>query len=117
MKKSISIFVNTILIFGIFFFLAFFNFEDFSEYAVVSSAIFFGILILNFYCLNWKEKLISDFIIEKKLNFLFIVFAVFYSVAFCVSFFRTYGLDRIMFCTIWSAIVNVCICNFIYLKK
>ena len=45
----------------------------FSEYIFIISAIFFCTLALNFYSLHWKSRnFISEFIVERKLAFLFI---------------------------------------------
>lgn len=116
MKAKIAILISTSLIYGIFILVGIFFFDGFSEYIFITSAIFFCILVLNFYCLHWKDNFISEFIVERNLNFLFIIFAFIYITVLCLSFFRAEGIDRIMFCAIWSSIVNVCICDFIYLK-
>lgn len=108
--------ISTSLIYVIFVILGIFFFDNFSEHVFIVSGIFFFILVLNFYCLSWKDNFISEFIVERKLYFLFIILALIYIAVFCIYFFRTDGLNRIMYCTIWSSIVNVCICNFIYLR-
>lgn len=116
LMKKIAMLISTSLIYVIFVILGSFFFDNFSEHVFIVSAIFFFILVLNFYCLSWKDNFISEFIVERKLYFLFIILALIYIAVFCIYFFRADGLNRIMYCTIWSSIVNVCICNFIYLR-
>ena len=88
-----------------------------SEYVIISTAIFFSILCFNIFCMNWRNKFISKFIVEKKLTFLFIILAFINVITFLVYFFKTDGLHRINYCTILSSLINVCICNFIYLME
>lgn len=115
MRKKIAIIGIMTILYGIFISFGFIFLDDFSDYAFIASLIYFGILILNFYCLRWKNNLIAEFIIEKKLNPMFLGLTIIYLVAFIVSFFYADGLDRIMFCTIWISIINICLCNYIYL--
>ena len=79
MKNKITVAIGACSIYGIYIFLGLCFCEDFSEYVIIGSFIYFGILILNFYFIHWKDSFIADFIIEKKLNFLFIVFKISYS--------------------------------------
>lgn len=116
MKRNILIAVITSVIYAIFIACGFILVDDFFEYFPISSIIYISILILNFYCLKWRNNFLADFIIEKKLNFLFIVFAIFYLVVLILSFLKTDGLDRIMYCSIWISLINVCLCNLVYLK-
>ncbi|WP_288985719.1 hypothetical protein [uncultured Treponema sp.] len=118
MKKKISVAIVTcfIFIYGVYIFLGLCFCEDFSEYAIIGSFIYFGILILNFYCLHWKNNFIAEFIIEKKLNFLFIVLTIIYLAVLAVSFFKSDGLDKIMLSTIWISLINVCLSDYLYLR-
>ena len=116
MKRKISVAIVTCLIYGVFIFLGLCFCEDFSDYVIIDSFIYFSILILNFYCLHWKDSFISEFIIEKKLNFLFIVLAIIYLAVFIVSFFESDGLDKIMLSTIWISLINVCLSDYLYLR-
>lgn len=118
MKKKISVAIVTcfIFIYGVYIFLGLCFCEDFSEYAIIGSFIYFGILILNFYCLHWKNNFIAEFIIEKKLNFLFIVLAIIYLAVLAVSFFKSDGLDKIMLSTIWISLINVCLSDYLYFR-
>lgn len=116
MKNKITVAIGACSIYGIYIFLGLCFCENFSEYAIIGSFIYFGILILNFYFIHWKDSFIADFIIEKKLNFLFIVLAIIYLVILLVSFFSSDGLDKIMLGTIWISVINVCVSNYLYLR-
>ncbi|MGN0728151.1 hypothetical protein [Treponema sp.] len=116
MKTKIKILITTSLIYGIFLILGIFALDGFLEYVFITSAVFFCILAVNFYCLHWKDDFLSKFIVERKLTFLFIILALIYIAVFCISFFLADGLDKIMFCAIWSSVINVCICDYIYLR-
>lgn len=115
-SKMIPMIISTSLIYIIFIFWGFSFLDDFLEHIIISTVIFFTVLCINFYCMNCKEKFLSKFIVEKKLTFLFILLALINLILFLVYFFRTDGLHRIMYCTILSSYINVCVCNFIYLK-
>ena len=103
MKKKISVAIVTcfIFIYGVYIFLGLCFCEDFSEYAIIGSFIYFGILILNFYCLHWKNNFIAEFIIEKKLNFLFQSFYYLIKIRF-------YRLRFILHCSVLSGCCNFC---------
>ena len=115
-SKTIPTIISTMLMYIISMFIGYSSIDDFSEDIFVTSFIFFFVLCLNFFCLNWRDKFISNFIIEKKLAFLFLVLAFINGTALLLYFFYTDGIDRLMYCTVGSAIVNNCICNFIYLR-
>lgn len=116
MKKILIITIITSLIYCIYIIAGFLFLEDFSEYVFLTAVIYFGIIVLNFICLHWKDNFIAEFLIEKKLNFIFIVFAIIYFSTFVITLFKSDGMDRAMYCTIWISIINVCICNYLYLK-
>ena len=116
MKKKISVAVVTCILFGVYLFLGLYFCACFSEYLILGSVIYFGTLILNFFLIHWKDSFIAEFIIEKKLNFLFIVLAIIYLAVLIVSFFKSDGLDKIMLSTIWITLINVCLSDYLYLR-
>ena len=116
-SKIISMLITTIFIYISFILFGFSFLDDFSEYVIISTAIFISILCFNIFCMNWRNKFISKFIVEKKLTFLFIILTLINVITFLVYFFKTDGLHRINYCTILSSLINVCICNFIYLME
>jgi hypothetical protein len=115
--KIIPILISTSLVYVIFIILGFSFFDDYSGHVIISTGIFFFVLCYNFFWLNWKDKIISNFIVEKNLTFLFLILAFLNFVGFLAYFFLSEGLDRIMICSACIGYTNTCICIFIYLKE
>ncbi len=116
MKKMMPVLIVGFVIYLLYIFTGLCFYEDFSEYAIIGSFMYFGILFLNNYCLHWKDNFIAEFIIEKNLNYIFIVLAIFYFIVLIVSFFKSEGLNKIMLGTIWTSIINTCLTNYLYLR-
>lgn len=117
MKSKILVLIITCLFFVIHVVLGFSFYEYFSEYFIFSMLIYFGILIFNFFCLHWKDNLIANFIIEKNINYIFIFLAIIYLAVFIVTFIKFDGLNKLMYCTVWISLINVCLSDYLYLKN
>ena len=116
MKKKISVAIIAAIIYATFLVCGFIFFDEFSECAFMVSFIYFGVLILNFYCLTWNNNFLADFIIDHNLSFLLIVLAIIYSATLVISFTKEDGFDRLMYCTAWISVISTCLCSYAYLK-
>lgn len=90
---------------------------DFFEYLFIVTSIYWGILCFSFYCLKWKQNFLIDFIIEKKIEFIFIGLLALYIICLFFTFFMCQGLDKNMLSTIFISQINVSICSFLYIRN
>ena len=115
-QKGIFITILACIIYTLQIIFGFIIFFDFSEYVIINTFIYFGILLMSFYTLTWKGCFIADFIKEKKLNILFAVLALIYFIAVIVIIFKSNGIDKMMLYTIFISVFNATICSFMFLS-
>lgn len=112
MKKKLN-FICSILIYIIYMIISFSVFEDFSEYFVVLSFLFWGLLFLQMYILNWKNGFFKKIIIQKKLKFIILILTFIYLVASFVVFIFFSDFKLMMFFSILFSVFNLTLNTFI----
>ena len=87
--------------------------EDFSEYFIVLSFLFWGLLFLQMYILNWKNGFLKKIIIRKKLKFIILILCFIYLIASFVVFIFFSDFNLMMFFSILFSIFNLTLNTFI----
>ncbi len=112
MKKKLK-FICSILIYIIYMIISFSVFEDFFEYFIVLSFLFWGLLFLQMYILNWKNEFLKKIIIQKKLKFIILILTFIYLVASFVVFIFFSDFNLMMFFSILFSVFNLTLNTFI----
>lgn len=112
MKKKLN-FICSILIYIIYMIISFSVFEDFFEYFIVLSFLFWGLLFLQMYILNWKNEFLKKIIIQKKLKFIILILTFIYLVASFVVFIFFSDFNLMMFFSILFSVFNLTLNTFI----
>ncbi len=111
MKKKLN-FICSILIYIIYMIISFSVFEDFFEYFIVLSFLFWGLLFLQMYILNWKNEFLK-IIIQKKLKFIILILTFIYLVASFVVFIFFSDFNLMMLFSILFSVFNLTLNTFI----
>ena len=112
MKNKLT-FISPALIYIIYLIISFSVFEDFSEYFIVLSFLFWGLLFLQMYILNWKNGFLKKIIIRKKLKFIILILCFIYLIASFVVFIFFSDFNLMMFFSILFSIFNLTLNTFI----
>lgn len=112
MKKKLN-FICSILIYIIYMIISFSVFEDFFEYFIVLSFLFWGLLFLQMYILNWKNEFLKKIIIQKKLKFIILILTFIYLVASFVVFIFFSDFNLMMLFSILFSVFNLTLNTFI----
>ncbi len=112
MKKKLK-FICSILIYIIYMIISFSVFEDFFEYFIVLSFLFWGLLFLQMYILNWKNEFLKKIIIQKKLKFIILILTFIYLVASFVVFIFFSDFNLMMLFSILFSVFNLTLNTFI----
>ena len=112
MKKKLK-FICSILIYIIYMIISFSVFEDFFEYFIVLSFLFWGLLFLQMYILNWKNGFLKKIIIRKKLKFIILILSFIYLIASLVVFIFFSDFNLMMFFSILFSVFNFTLNTFI----